>query len=107
MQRYGLILKLRPDKKEEYIKLHKDVWPEVLSAIKEANISNNTAFIGGDLLIMYLEYSGTDFISDWKKYGENEYVKKWFEKMGTLLLPFENPMPPTAWTIMEEVFHLD
>ena len=35
MKRYGSIIGVRPDKLEEYKKLHEEVWPEVLRTIRE------------------------------------------------------------------------
>lgn len=38
MKRYGSIIGVKPEKLEEYKKLHVAVWPEVLAKIKECNI---------------------------------------------------------------------
>ena len=35
MQRYGMVIKLRPEKYEEYKRLHAAVWPDVLDMIKQ------------------------------------------------------------------------
>ena len=46
----GMILKIKQGMKEHYIKAHENVWSEVLGAIKQANIQNNTAFVNDELL---------------------------------------------------------
>ena len=33
MQRYGMLIKVKPEKLEEYKRLHAAVWPEVLKTI--------------------------------------------------------------------------
>ncbi len=33
MKRYGMVIKLRPDKLDEYRKYHAEVWPDVLDMI--------------------------------------------------------------------------
>ena len=45
MKRYGSIIGLRPDKIEEYKRLHAAVWPEILSNIKECHMSNYSIFL--------------------------------------------------------------
>ena len=35
MKRYGTVIGLRPEKLEEYKKLHAAVWPDVLKMIKQ------------------------------------------------------------------------
>ena len=56
---------------------------------------------------MYLEYTGEDFFADWKRYGSNPKVQAWFKSLVNYLDPYENPIPSTKWTILEEAFHLD
>jgi L-rhamnose mutarotase len=40
VQRFGQIIGLKPEKVEEYKKLHAAVWPSVLKKIKECHIRN-------------------------------------------------------------------
>jgi L-rhamnose mutarotase len=40
MERHGMVIKLRPEKVDEYVKLHADTWPDVLQKITECNIRN-------------------------------------------------------------------
>ena len=42
MKRYGMVIKVRPEKLEEYKRLHAKVWPAVLRTISECNIIGNT-----------------------------------------------------------------
>ena len=34
MKRYGSMIKVKPEKLDEYVRYHEDVWPEVLKIIK-------------------------------------------------------------------------
>ena len=47
MRRFGQVIKLIPEKADEYIKYHASVWPGVLKMIKECNISNYSIFFNG------------------------------------------------------------
>ncbi|MCK5573831.1 MAG: L-rhamnose mutarotase, partial [Bacteroidetes bacterium] len=45
MTRYGTVIKVRPEKLDEYRKLHQAVWPKVLEMIKECNFRNYSIFL--------------------------------------------------------------
>lgn len=40
MKRYGMVIKLRPDKLDEYRKYPAEVWTDVLHMIEQCNIKN-------------------------------------------------------------------
>ena len=40
MKRYGQVIGVKTDRLEEYKAYHADVWPEILSIIRECNIRN-------------------------------------------------------------------
>ena len=44
MQRMGMVLGLKPEKVEEYKRLHAAVWPEVLAMISACNIRNYSIY---------------------------------------------------------------
>ena len=44
MKRYGSVIRLRPEKYEEYKKLHAAVWPGVLEMIHQCGIRNYTIY---------------------------------------------------------------
>jgi L-rhamnose mutarotase len=83
------------------------LWPEILAALKEAHIQNNSTFVNDNLLFMYLEYSGSNFASDWKKYGENPKVVEWFSILKNYQEPYEQTVPPFKRSLLEEAFHVD
>jgi L-rhamnose mutarotase len=54
-ERVGLHTRLRPGAEEEYDRLHRDVWPQLLEAIKGAGITGWLIFRDGLDLFHYLE----------------------------------------------------
>ena len=66
MQRMGMVLGLKPEKVEEYKRLHAAVWPEILDMISTCNIRNYSIFLKEpeNLLFGYWEYHGSDFDTD-------------------------------------------
>ena len=45
MKRYGMAIKVKPEKIEEYKKLHASVWPDVLKMISDCNIRNYSIYL--------------------------------------------------------------
>ena len=44
MKRFGEVIKVKPEKFEEYKKLHNEIWPSIVQKQKEANMQNFTIF---------------------------------------------------------------
>ena len=56
MKRVGFILKVKPDRLEEYKRQHEQVWPDMLQALREAGWHNYSLFVRDDgLLFGYFE----------------------------------------------------
>ena len=55
MSREAFALPIRPDKVDEYVEAHRQVWPEVLDAIKRAGVRNYTIFLHDNTAFGYLE----------------------------------------------------
>ena len=113
VQRYGSVIGLKPEKKDEYIKLHADTWPEILKQIKDSNIRNYSIYMGqlddGNLyLFSYFEYTGDDFDADTAKMAEDPKTQEWWKLTDPCQIPQKNRAKPSDnWMGMEEVFHTD
>jgi len=68
MQRYGQLIRVKPDKLEEYKAYHANVWPEILAMIRECNIHNYSIYFKDGYLFAYFEYVGADFAATWLKW---------------------------------------
>ena len=44
VQRHGQVIRVRPEKLEEYKAYHADVWPGVLAMIRQCNIRNYSIY---------------------------------------------------------------
>ena len=110
--RYGSVIGLKPEKLEEYKRLHADVWPGVLKKIKDCNIRNYSIYLGElekgkYYLFGYFEYTGDDFDADMAKMAADPTTQKWW----SFCEPCQSPIPTRKegewWANMEEVFHYD
>jgi len=107
MQRYAMVIKVKPEKLAYYRKLHAEPWPGVIAALKKANVQNYSIYLRGDTLFGYLEYTGDDYEADMAKVAEDETTQQWWRETD----PCQQPMPDAAegewWSPLEEVFHMD
>lgn len=107
MKRFGWVIKVRPEKLDEYTRLHAAVWPEILKMIKECNIENYSIFHRDGFLFSYLEYTGKDFAADMAKMAADPMTQKWWAVCKPCQQPVDSIQPGQWWADMQEVFHLD
>ena len=111
-QRFGSVIGLKPEKAEEYIRLHANTWPEVLAMIRECNIRNYSIYLGklddGKLyLFSYFEYTGRDFQADMKKMAADANTQRWWKLTDPCQVPQKDRKPGEHWMTVREVFHAD
>ena len=109
--RFGSVIGLRPEKKDEYVKLHAETWPAVLDMICKCNIRNYsiylTQFEGKLYLFSYFEYTGDDFQADVKLMAEDATTKKWWKVTDPCQIRLPGTPDGEQWLKIEEVFHTD
>ena len=107
MRRYGQRIRVRPERIEEYERLHAEPWPGVLEQIRRSNIRNYTIFRHGPDLFAYFEYMGDDFAADMAKMAADAKTQEWWTHTIPMQAPVEGRAPGEWWAAMKEVFHTD
>ncbi|MBN2073464.1 MAG: L-rhamnose mutarotase [Actinobacteria bacterium] len=107
MKRYGSVLKLRPEKLEEYRELHDNIWPEAAEIIRQCNIRNYSIYYKDGFLFAYFEYIGENFEADMEKMAANPISQKWWDICEPMQIPLETRKEGEWWAYMDEVFHQD
>jgi L-rhamnose mutarotase len=107
MERVCFLLRVRPERLDEYRRRHREVWPEMLEALRAAGWGNYSLFLGEDgLLVGYLETE--DFEAALAAMGETGVNARWQAEMAPFFVaegdPGGAPQPPLRR--LEEVFHL-
>ena len=107
MKRVGFILKVKENHINEYKKYHKEVWPEMKSALTNNGWHNYSLFMRKDgLMFGYFEAENSfeDSLRGMSKEEVNDRRQK-------LMSPFfeipEGADPDQSMVEIEEVFHLD
>jgi L-rhamnose mutarotase len=112
VERYGMVIGIKPEKIEYYKQLHAAAWPGVLAKIKDCHIRNYSIYLrevdkGQFLLFSYFEYTGEDFASDMARMAADPETRRWWKETD----PCQSAVPTHGekefWSRMEEVFHLD
>lgn len=112
VQRYGMVIGVKPEKVAEYKELHANCWPGVLKKIEECNIHNYSIYLhevekGKFYLFSYFEYRGVDFEADMKKMAADETTQKWWKETDPCQVAVPLREEGEWWAEMEEVFHTD
>jgi L-rhamnose mutarotase len=103
MERVCFLLRVRPERLDEYRIRHREVWPEMLAALRETGWTNYSLFLRDDgLLVGYLETE--DFEAARRGMEEREVNARWQAEMAEF---FETGRPDHAFQRLGEVFHLD
>jgi len=107
MERYGMILRVKPECEREYLDYHKAVWPEVLELIRDCNVRNYSIFLHNHHLFAYYEYTGADYRADMAKMAAHPKMREWWDIMEPMQEPVESRKPGEWWVRMDEAFHTD
>ncbi|HVC24541.1 MAG TPA: L-rhamnose mutarotase [Acidimicrobiales bacterium] len=101
------MIALADGRAEEYLRLHREVWPEVLAALSRANITNYSIYRHDGVLFSYLEHRGDDYEADMASLAEDPATQRWWEVMTPMQRTLRATPDDPWWTELEEVFHLD
>ncbi|SEI07218.1 MULTISPECIES: L-rhamnose mutarotase [unclassified Leifsonia] len=106
-RRFGMVVGVRPEKREEYLELHRSVWPEVEAALVEGNIRNYSIYVFGDVLFAYYEYVGDDYEADMRRLDADPMTQRWLTHTDPCQVRVADERNPGAlWQPLDEVWHL-
>lgn len=106
MKRVGFVLRVKKELLEEYKGTHKNVWPEMQQALRNAGWTNYSLFAREDgTLFGYLETE--DFDQSLAMMDGLEVNTRWQESMKPYFESLEGKRPDESFLVLEEVFHLD
>ncbi len=106
-QRYGSVIKVKPEMLDQYRELHANPWPGVLRQISQSNIRNYSIYLKDNYLFSYFEYTGDDFAADMAKMAADSITQAWWSLTDPCQEPLESRAEGEWWASMEEIFHHD
>lgn len=104
MKRFGFKMKMKPGCREEYIKRHNEIWPELAALIKAGGVFDYSIFLDEETNILFgvQKVSGEQSSQDM---GVQPVVARWWEYMKDIMETNPDNSPVTI--PMEEVFYLE
>ena len=109
MQRMAMVIGIKPERIDDYKRLHADAWPDILDMISACNITNYSIFLREpeNLLFGYWEYIGEDFEADAARMAADPRTQEWWDICMPCQAPLETRKEGEWWAMMDEVFHHD
>jgi L-rhamnose mutarotase len=106
LQRVCFLLNVRPEKMEEYKARHREVWPEMIQALRDSGWTNYSLFLRPDgLLIGYLETP--DFEQAVAEMRRRDVNERWQREMAPFFILTNGDVPDQLMVPIEEIFHID
>ena len=107
MKRIGFLLKVRPEKMEEYKDFHKHVWPDMCEALTKTGWNNYSIFMREDgLLFGYFE-TPESLQAAQQGMSKEEVNDRWQTMMAPFFENLGGAHPDEGMVELEEIFHLD
>ena len=104
-QRICFRLHIRPEKRDEYVRRHTDVWPDMREALRRTGWRNYSLFLGADgTLIGYLECD--DFAAAQAAMAATEVNARWQAEMAEFFDELDGGTPDEGMRPDTEIFHL-
>jgi len=105
--RYGFVVNIKPEKREEYLELHRSVWPRVEEAMSENGIRNYSILVIENTLFGYFEYVGDNYEADMAKIKVDVTSQEWWRLTDPCQIAFGTGAPGELWREMDLAWHMD
>ncbi|MGX4668286.1 L-rhamnose mutarotase [Cerasibacillus sp. JNUCC 74] len=104
MIRKAFVMTVYPDKHEEYMKRHQEIWPEMIHELRKHGATNYSIFLEKETnkLFGYVEIQDEKL---WTNMAKTKINQKWWEFMAPIMKTNSDDSPVTVH--LEEVFHMD
>ena len=104
MERYAWKARILPGMREEYVKRHDEIWPEMLALLHRAGIRNYSIWRTGDELFGYYECAlGAEHAARVQR--DSPVVDRWNAYMKDVMVMDMDPRTG-AQPLMSEVFYM-
>lgn len=104
VKRLAFKMHLNEGQKEEYIKRHDALWPELKQLLKDAGVSEYSIFLDeeSNTLFAFQKVTGDGGSQD---LGQTEIVQKWWAYMADIMHTHEDNSPISVE--LDEVFYME
>jgi L-rhamnose mutarotase len=103
MNRLAFKMHLNKGQKEEYIKRHDEIWPELKKLLKDAGVSEYSIFLDEETSTLFA-FQKVDGDAGSQDLGKTEIVQKWWKYMSDVMKTNSDNSPVAVE--LEEVFYM-
>ncbi len=104
MRKTAFKMKLKKGCREEYIRRHDAIWPELKELLSSNGISDYTIFLDNETDILFAVQQQSEGSSS-QELGKEEVVRRWWDHMSDIMET--NPDNSPVSSPLEKVFHMD
>ena len=105
MERVCFLLRVDPERLDEYKERHRSVWPEMLDALHATGWHNYSLFLRDDgLLVGYVETP--DYQAALAGMAAREVNERWQREMAPFFVDLDGRRPDEGFLRLEQVFYL-
>ena len=105
MEHVLFIQRVKKDKKDDYIKAHKECWPKLLKAIRESGIEREIIWMLENTTYIYM--MAENFNKAMEKLEEKKIFKDWIVKMSPLFEEMQDYSKKGKIIKLDKVFDLE
>lgn len=101
-----MVIGIRPERIDDYKRLHADAWPGVLAQIRDSHIRNFVIYLREpeNLLFGHFEYHGDDLDADMAAMAADPVTQDWWAHTDPCQTILPSARTGEKWVYMEEVF---
>lgn len=107
VRRFGFAYGVRPERREEYLRMHREVWPGVESALREHGIRNFSIYILEDTLFASYEFVGDDYEAAMARIDADPTSRRWAELNHPCQVRFGGVEDGPLWREMDLAWHME
>ena len=107
VRRFGMVVNVHPERREDYLRLHREVWPGVEAAMRDNGMRNFSIWIIENTLFGYYEWVGDDYEAGQARIKADELSQQWWALTDPCQTPFGDAPDGVIWREMELAWHMD
>ena len=107
MTRVGFMLKVKEDRIDEYRRRHREVWPEMIDALRDAGWQDYSLFLAPDGTLFGYVTTPDSLAAAQAAMDRTEVNARWQAEMAPFFELPPGAAPGTGMVVLEEVFHLE
>lgn len=104
MDKYIWKGRILPGMRDEYIRRHNEIWPEMVAALQESGIRKYSIWNHGDELIGYYECPDAQYAAEYKL--KSAVMQRWSASMQHVMY-METDAETRRSIVFDKVFELD